>query len=553
MITSEADASKNMLSTGTLSFSDVANSSSYNAHSGGFSAGATTGDGGANYSTHGASSGTNAGGAAPMLSQNDSGRASAMTQSGISTGTINVTDTAHQTQDVASLNRDTSNANGTVAKTPDVNTLLNNQADLMAAASAAGEAVSRRVGDYAESKMNEAIAAGDTATADAWKEGGANRAMMQAAGAALVTGLGGGSAMEGAAGAAGAGIASLAAGKLNELSGAIADASPTGNATTDRALGNIVANVIATSAGAAVGGEAGGFSAYSVDRFNRQLHPDERQWAKDNAKTFAQFYEGKTGRSITSDQAQQILLANGYIRVDQAAASGPGYDATAAQYITQYAGSLFTATHAEYKNPLLNGNANGSLTPEQLALPGAVANPTVGLVTAGVITGGLAAAPAVVAGTAAAIEACVINPVLCANHAGIAIGEIAAGGAMPAGTGAAVAGAATVGGKAANEAAAINSVKLVEQDGNIYQFNIPGASGDLSVVTEMTRSGNQLILSGMHIDGPGAGSSSISQLRNIARALGQQYGVDKVIINGGTRTSGASPGKVPRSITIKVN
>ncbi|CAB3797243.1 hypothetical protein LMG28138_04218 [Pararobbsia alpina] len=449
-IASEANASRNTLSTGTLSFSDIANSSSYDAKSGGFSAGATTGDGGANYRTHGASSGTNAGGAAPMLSQNDSGRDSAMTQSGVSAGTINVTDPAHQTQDVASLNRDTSNANGTVAKTPDVNTLLNNQADLMAAASAAGEAVSRRIGDYAESKMNEAKAAGDTAGVDAWKEGGANRAMMQAAGAALVTGLG--SAMEGAAGAAGAGIASsLAAGKLNELSGAIADASPAGNATIDTALGNIVANVIATGAGAAVGGEVGALSAYNVDRFNRQLHPDERQWAKDNAKTFAQFYEGKTGRSITSDQAQQILLANGYIRVDQAAASGPGYDATAAQYITQYAGNLFTATPAEYKNPLLYGNANGSLTPEQRALPGAVANPTVGLVTAGVITGGLAAAPAVVAGTAAAIEACVINPVLCANHAGIAIGEIAAGGAVPAGTGAAVTGAVAGAGKAADK------------------------------------------------------------------------------------------------------
>lgn len=93
----------------------------------------------------------------------------------------------------------------------------------------------------------------------------------------------------------------------------------------------------------------------------------------------------------------------------------------------------------------------------------------------------------------------------------------------------------------------------MEQDGNIYQFSIPGANGDLSVVTEMTQSGNQLILNGMHIDGPGAGSSSVSQLRNIARALGQQYGVDEVVINGGTRTSGASPGKVPRSITIKVN
>lgn len=93
----------------------------------------------------------------------------------------------------------------------------------------------------------------------------------------------------------------------------------------------------------------------------------------------------------------------------------------------------------------------------------------------------------------------------------------------------------------------------MEQDGNIYQFSIPGSNGDLSVVTEVTQNGNRLVLSGMHIDGPGAGSSSLSQLRNIARALGEQYGVDEVVINVGTRTSGANPGKVPRSITIKVN
>lgn len=114
-IASDADASKNILSTGTLTYADVQNQSSYNAHSGGFGAGVTTGDGGSNYSTHGPTSGKNAGGGAPMLSQNDGGSDSATTRSGISAGTINVADSVHQTQDVASLNRDTTNTNGTVA------------------------------------------------------------------------------------------------------------------------------------------------------------------------------------------------------------------------------------------------------------------------------------------------------------------------------------------------------------------------------------------------------------------------------------------------------
>ncbi len=381
-IASDADASKNTLTTGTLTFSDVQNHSSYDAHSSGIGGGFTTGDGGSNYTTHGPTSGTNAGGVAPMLGQNDSGSSSATTKSGISAGTINVTDSEHQAKDVASLNRAVTNANGTVAKVPDVNNLLNNQADMMTAASAAGEAVSRRIGDYADMKKKEAQDNHDQAGVDAWKEGGTARAEMQAAGAALVTGLGGGNVI---AGAAGGGLASIAAGKLNELSGSIAASGPTGNADMDKALGNIVANGLATAAGVAVGGDAGGSSAYNVDRFNRQLHPDERQWAKDNAKNFAQFYKDKTGQDITPDQAQNILLANGYRLVDAAASKGPGGNAVAVAYISQNAGNLFTATTAEYNNPLLGGNKDGSLTPEQRALPGSVATPKVGLAIAGAL------------------------------------------------------------------------------------------------------------------------------------------------------------------------
>ena len=109
-----------------------------------------------------------------------------------------------------------------------------------------------------------------------WKEGGTYRAEMQAAGAALVGGLGGGIASA-AGSAAGAGLASISAGKLNALSDSIANSSPTANADIDRTLGNIVANVIATGTGAAVGGgDAGAFAGYNVDRFNRQLHPEKK-------------------------------------------------------------------------------------------------------------------------------------------------------------------------------------------------------------------------------------------------------------------------------------
>ncbi|WP_261528935.1 hemagglutinin repeat-containing protein [Burkholderia multivorans] len=299
LIASDAHASKNSLTTGSLSFSDLQNQSHYDASSSGFSAGATTGDGGMNYSTHGSTSGKNAGGGAPMLGQNDSGSDSATTKSGVSAGTVTITDSANQKQDVASLNRDTTNTNGMVAKLPDMQNLLSNQADMMAAASAAGEAVSRRIGDYADKMMNDAAAKGDRAGVDAWKEGGANRALMQGAGAALVTGLASGNAVGGAAGAA---IVSIASGKLNELSSAIAGSNPTGNANMNQALGNIVANALATGAGAAVGGESGASSGYNVDRFNRQLHEDSKAKEKTLAKQLAEKSKGRYTQEQIEDQ-----------------------------------------------------------------------------------------------------------------------------------------------------------------------------------------------------------------------------------------------------------
>ncbi|NHH79148.1 tRNA nuclease CdiA-2 [Burkholderia gladioli] len=308
LIASDADASKNSLTTGSLSFSDIQNQSHYDASSSGFSAGATTGDGGMNYSTHGSTSGKNTGGAAPMLGQNDSGSDSATTKSGVSAGTVTITDSANQKQDVASLNRDTTNTNGTVAKLPDMQNLLANQSDMMAAASAAGEAVSRRIGDYADEMKRQAEKNGDQAGVDAWKEGGANRALMQGAGAALVTGLAGGNAVGGAAGAA---IASIASGKLNELSSAIAGSDPTGNANMNQALGNIVANALATGAGGVVGGESGAFSGYNVDRFNRQLHEDSKAKELTLAKKLATESGGKyTVEQIVDQMAQMNLVTS---------------------------------------------------------------------------------------------------------------------------------------------------------------------------------------------------------------------------------------------------
>ncbi|NIE85794.1 MULTISPECIES: hypothetical protein [unclassified Burkholderia] len=270
--------------TGTLTFSDIQDHSHYSASSSGIGGGFSVGT--SDKST-GKDSASGKGGVSPMLGQSEGGDQSATTRSAVAVGTITVTNAAGQTQDVAGLSRDTSGTNGSVSKTPDVQKLLSQQADTMNAAQAAGQTIAQAIGDYASSKYKEAVAAkeaaekaGDSAgvaaaqtAIDEWKEGGDYRVAMHTAGGALIGGLGGNA----LGGALGAGVSVFLAGKLNDLSQSIQKSSPTGNAALDQALGNIIANVAATGAGALVGGSARAATASNADLYNRQMHPDEKQ------------------------------------------------------------------------------------------------------------------------------------------------------------------------------------------------------------------------------------------------------------------------------------
>jgi filamentous hemagglutinin len=200
-------------------------------------------------------------------------------------------DPTHQTQAVASINRDTSNLNGTVSKLPDVQQLLSQQADLMSGAQAAGQVVAQAIGTYAQGKQNEAQeqadvakAAGNTelaaqyqAVADSWAEGGSNRIALHVAGGALLGGLGGGGFGSALQGAAGAGLSSALATQLDSLSKGVADS------TGSTLLGSLTSNVLAGAGGALVGGGTGAFTAANADLYNRQLHPDEKKAIADKA------------------------------------------------------------------------------------------------------------------------------------------------------------------------------------------------------------------------------------------------------------------------------
>lgn len=96
--------------------------------------------------------------------------------------------------------------------------------------------------------------------------------------------------------------------------------------------------------------------------------------------------------------------------------------------------------------------------------------------------------------------------------------------------------------------------RIVAQDGDAFEYSMVGRNGsEITVITNQSIEGNRLVLNGLHIDGAGAGTSSIRELRQFARDLGRQQGVDQVVIRGGIRTTGANPGHTPRDIIVRVN
>lgn len=390
-IASTATSDKNQLTTGTLTFSDVQNHSEYDASSFGISAGGGAGNGGNNYATHGATSGKNTGGALPLY-VSESGSSDASTRSAVSAGSITITDPANQKQDVAMLERDTSNLNGTVSRTPDLQQVLSNQSDLINAAQAASEVIAKQIGSYADRKRDEARRNAEGTNDPAlktqylqeakdWAEGGDSRAALHVAGGALTGGLTGGG-LGAAGGAVGAGASAKLAPQLNEVAAAIKDAGPTGNANVDELLGNLTSNVLAGGVGALVGGGAGALSGAGVDRFNRQIHSQEKKEARQIAASAqAQGLTNPDGSPITVAQIENAMRAANNSQLGEIAATGivvplnantstsEVYDTTGMKLVTDRTGnylvqdSSMLATPSKALQDLIVRNTGGENSP----------------------------------------------------------------------------------------------------------------------------------------------------------------------------------------------
>jgi filamentous hemagglutinin len=188
----------------------------------------------------------------------------------------------------------------------------------MSAAQAAAETVAEQIGAFADKKADAAHKAAENETdlalkaqylqeAKNWSEGGDSRTAMHAAGGALTGGLTAGG-LSSVGGALGAGLSAKLAPELSEVARVIRDAGPTGNENVDALLGNLAANVLAGGAGAVVGGASGAMTGAATERFNRQLHPEEKSLAKKIATDAkARGITNSDGSPITAAQVENAM------------------------------------------------------------------------------------------------------------------------------------------------------------------------------------------------------------------------------------------------------
>lgn len=104
------------------------------------------------------------------------------------------------------------------------------------------------------------------------------------------------------------------------------------------------------------------------------------------------------------------------------------------------------------------------------------------------------------------------------------------------------------------DARRLPAFEILETDGSAVHMYVDTHAGQLEVMTAQSMQGSTLLLEGFHIEGPGAGSiSSTMELRSNLRAYGRLNNAEEVVLKGAVRTTGANPGRIPRTLRIRVN
>ncbi|WP_372498088.1 hemagglutinin repeat-containing protein [Xanthomonas vesicatoria] len=340
-IASAADASLNQLATGSLTVEDLQNKAEYKT-SGVSVAGGT-----------GSSMASVAIGAGLSMLGNASDSSSSTTKSDIAAGTIQIRNGDESA--LAGLDRSATELQQSGLKEIFDQKKINDQQELMGLA---GEIGFRIAGDVASamrqkaqldlaSAPDEASKAQALARLEAWSDGGTNKILLHGLTGAAIAALGGENVLQTAAGAAGAEAAKVA------MSDYLVK-----NGVTDPATYNALMELGSAALGGIAGGQVGATTALAGDQFNRQLHPDEVTWIRQNAEAFA-LQEG-----ISVSEAKQRLTLEAAAQVDAVIAKKVGIeniDTEALAFLNsnenEYKwGQAFKATDDEYANFHQYGN-----------------------------------------------------------------------------------------------------------------------------------------------------------------------------------------------------
>jgi filamentous hemagglutinin len=400
------DDDKNSFQTAKLTTSDIQNSASYSAESYQVTVGTSGGSAGAG---------------------KDSGQADSTTKAAISGIAGN---TAARTGD----------AETGIQKIFDQTAVSKEVNAQVAITQEFGKQAPKAVADYAQAKA-DALAKTDPEEAKKWAEGGVYRIALHATLGALTGG---------ASGAAGAATIAAAAPLMDQLQEQLAATLEKSGLSKEAAAATAktIAQTTALAVGTAVGGVQGGAMALNVDANNRQLHPMEVKWIKNNAKNFAKqlgiseaeaekrlarqaFREVQFGAEGQTDTGAQAFLKTAGNQLLPGDANIPG----------QTVGYMFNADPIQKANASMYASAVVN-SPDTLAFyaQNGITQPTVAQIQAAAAkdadarqilsnaTVG-AAGLAVAATLPPALSWCLSNPVAC-NRIVFAGGEIAAGDAL---------------------------------------------------------------------------------------------------------------------------
>ncbi|WP_428554872.1 hemagglutinin repeat-containing protein [Pseudomonas edaphica] len=207
-----------------------------------------------------------------------------------------------------------------------------------------------KIGSFADEQKNRKDI--DSVTKAAWEEGGAARVLLHAlAGAAI--GLSSGSAQSGALGAG------ASAALLPSVMQALADSKM--NEADQKAVASLIAAGVGTAVGSSngvSGSVVAAGTAVGVEKYNRQLHPDEIKFASDNDRVNRYAKE----KGITDEQARMELLRTAAAMVDRGwnavLSVGDGNTADAASFLRaelsqSKSTDLFQVSLADYNNERL--------------------------------------------------------------------------------------------------------------------------------------------------------------------------------------------------------